>query len=262
MVPLWKFYAPFISVAFILFGKYFYAMEGMIYHHVFPVSKGGLVGGIFMLLMGTFFVLFMARRYYWRESLDEKWYDIEYGIGVGIWLSLMPALFLMNACLAFVLWINSLYATPSCEKSYQLRHVEISEQRHHTPARYSASGFFHSFPYAELVVGSADAPSDVKYAYCDAVNGMPLAGTDGVVLLVRQRTGWLGIGIVESIKVDFSRARERTGRKEDVQAEDSTSQKSPIYKRREAQTAKRLQELLDELEQKNRQDSIAGDSVK
>lgn len=262
MIPLWKFYVPFISVSLIMYGKYFYSMEDMIYSYVFPISKGVLLGSIFIILMLSFFILLMARRYYWRDCLDEKWNDIGFGFGLGLWLSIMPALFLSNSCFAFILWLNSLYTSPSCEQSYWIRNVEIVEKHRHRPGRYSASGYIHSFSYAELEVGNDFYPYELRYAYCNAMSGKQLLNKDSVLLHVQQRHGWLGIDIIEGMRVDLSRMKERRVLNEDVSANDSVFQESPVERLRNERMEKRLKELFEELEQKRKHDSINRENTK
>jgi hypothetical protein len=249
MIPLWKFYVPFICIALILFGKYFYSKEGLIFHYVFPISEGALSSSIFITLLGVFFIVLIARRYYWRECLSEKWNDIEFGFGMGLWLSIIPALFLMNSLFVFILWLNDLYTEPLTEKSYWLKDVEIFEPHHSSPARYSSKPFIHSYPHAELEIGSTDDPYNTKYAYCS--NSAKLfINIDSVKVIVKHRHGWLGFDIIESIKFDLSNSRERVTNDDDELHVDSVFDESPVYQYHNSRIDKKLKELFEELEKK------------
>lgn len=94
------------------------------------------------------------------------------------------------------------------------------------------------------------------------MSGKQLVNKDSVLLHVQQRHGWLGIDIIEGIRVDFSRMKECRVLNEDVSANDSTLQESPVERLRSERMEKRLKELFEELEQKRKHDSINRDNTK
>lgn len=194
----WKIYLPFIVVAFTLHCKFWYAEEDWVFKTLFPTDSKTVSGYFILLFFLILFVPFLIYRHKHPDRWKLPWYHPR-NLGIGFIFSCFPAVFLANVYLVLLLWLNSRWCSATYEQVYRVEVVDINEKKHSTPMPYSGKGMINNYPYAKLSISGIEGASPYRTVYTSVRTGRSFTQMRGVRLVVKQKDGWLGYGVIESI---------------------------------------------------------------
>lgn len=196
----WKFYVPFFTVVFLLHFKFWHAEQEWVFKTLFPSDHKEVATNILIILFPMMFIPFLTYMYKHRDRWKLKWYHPEY-LGVGFIFCAIPTAFLGNVLFVLMMWLNSLSATATYQQEYRAKVVQIHKKKHSTPMRHSGSGWVNNFPYTRLFVCSIGDNKPYHGIYTSFDSGHLLEQIDDLRLIVQQKDGWLGFGVIESISI-------------------------------------------------------------
>ena len=181
-----------------LHGKFWYTEEDWVFRTLFPTDVKTVSGYFILLFSLMLFVPFLIYRHKHPDRWKLPWYHPR-NLGIGFIFSCLPTVFLTNVYLVLLLWLNSRWCSVTYEQVYRVEAVDIHEQKPFSFLPYSGKGLINDYPYAKLSIRGLDGTSPYRTAYTFVRTGQAFPRMKGVRLVVKQKDGWLGYGIIESI---------------------------------------------------------------